>query len=839
MRRRVDSHSIEDQLYQVREEIEALRLDVDYEEVLSFCLTKILSPGSDDHTQAAKLEYILQAIELCSHTPNLPDSEVQRLYQMAHLIIRNLGLVGERRAPLQVAARLNLYMGWHYIYQQKFIEAQRYLDTSETHLKCHSDEIMTLIVEGQALCSYYQGSVYRASQLFEGLLTIRNDDKFHHWVHWSLHCQRLIGHLGKFERVYSEYVSRFPMKKEDSKLRFENYLLHIKKIGVAELVSEIKKRDPAESLREIVILVCYYFIKEHRKSPSRMVKISTIRRKVTKKEMSLSEQSALDCLALIQEAYDSSRSIEVRLQEILALHPLIIAMPDPEIKILCLAVCCKWLHRFHQTPVLGTFFSYYQDVDLMMCGQARDSLALGESIPASGRFLSYWLQKLVELNTGQVTTKLETGIKRSYSILKVAGLAFVQMVREKYGDLEEENIRKGRAQMGENLIFALVKLRGPLLKIGQNFLFGDMFDELLGSTSHEIFKNNFRFDTQTLVNVVEAEFGRPLLDIFESFEWTPIASASVGQVHRAVLPSGEQVVVKIQYPGVEQISRQDLKAGRGLIAPLFKRIFPEYNTEPVIKLLSEIILDELDYLKEASNLQTFYDFFKDHERIIIPKVYHDYTTRKVIVMEYCSGESLYEFMKRAEIEDKENIFELLVEYGCSSYFELNRLQSDCHPQNFLVSGDRLVALDFGLVTEMDQKRVELWRRIFSHLLNKEIDQATKTLAENFGDDYQGFEDLFRDVFLDDTFPIDDVLNGETSMTSDRMEYIKDKAMMIMLGDRFQHQFTLFSPEDIMSLTYIFSLHRYFVLFGISLNIRKLTKRYFQTHQGKWPEASGT
>jgi len=214
------------------------------------------------------------------------------------------------------------------------------------------------------------------------------------------------------------------------------------------------------------------------------------------------------------------------------------------------------------------------------------------------------------------------------------------------------------------------------------------------------------FPYEQVVAQITRELGQPPGAIFTVFEQTPIAAASIGQVHRAVLPSGDRVVVKVQRPNIEQTVRSDLDLLVHQAQFLEKRSesLQTYNLAENIEELRYSLLNELDYMTEAQNIDRFYHSYADDPTLHIPKVYWEYTTKRIIVMEEIVGIKLTELDKiRQEGYDLKAIAEVGTDFYLKQIFEDGFFHADPHPANIMVSGDRLAILDFGMVAFLAPK----------------------------------------------------------------------------------------------------------------------------------------
>lgn len=215
--------------------------------------------------------------------------------------------------------------------------------------------------------------------------------------------------------------------------------------------------------------------------------------------------------------------------------------------------------------------------------------------------------------------------------------------------------------------------------------------------------------------IVEGELEAKIEDVFESFEHEPLASASLAQVHMARLRGGENVVVKVRRPNIEKTVESDLSLLSYLASQAEKRISELRNYQPssVVRQLAVTIRKEMDFLREGRNTERFAQNFSQIDYIVIPGVYWEYTTEKVLTLEYLPGIKIHrvEELERAGYE-----LELLAERGAEAFmmqiFIFGLFQADPHPGNILVmEQNRLGLIDFGQVgrvrSSLKQKLVEL------------------------------------------------------------------------------------------------------------------------------------
>jgi ubiquinone biosynthesis protein len=209
--------------------------------------------------------------------------------------------------------------------------------------------------------------------------------------------------------------------------------------------------------------------------------------------------------------------------------------------------------------------------------------------------------------------------------------------------------------------------------------------------------------------IIEKNLGKPVLEVFGEFDESPLASASVAQVHSARLLSGEEVVVKVLRPGIEQRIRSDIALLQEL-ARLARRFVPEarrLRPVEVVREFEKTILDELDMVREAANASEIRRRFEDSPMLYIPKVYWDYTRRDIMVMEKVGGIPVGDVERlRRENVDLKLLAERGVEIFFTQVFRDNFFHADMHPGNIFVGPNaQYIAVDFGIVgsiTKADQ-----------------------------------------------------------------------------------------------------------------------------------------
>ncbi|MGE5380918.1 MAG: ABC1 kinase family protein [Methylocystaceae bacterium] len=212
------------------------------------------------------------------------------------------------------------------------------------------------------------------------------------------------------------------------------------------------------------------------------------------------------------------------------------------------------------------------------------------------------------------------------------------------------------------------------------------------------------FTFEVVLQVLKEEGIDP--DSFSHLEPVPLAAASIGQVHRAVLQNGEEVVLKIQRPGVRRIVETDLQILNRLAVQMGKRTAwgRLYQPQAILQEFASALLGELDYAQEGENAETFYNNFKNNTGVIIPRVYWEYTAPRVLTMQYVSGIKVSNMAALQKSGyDLKKVATNMVEALFSQYYDHGFFHADPHPGNLAVApGEKIIFYDFGQVGVVDQ-----------------------------------------------------------------------------------------------------------------------------------------
>jgi ubiquinone biosynthesis protein len=229
------------------------------------------------------------------------------------------------------------------------------------------------------------------------------------------------------------------------------------------------------------------------------------------------------------------------------------------------------------------------------------------------------------------------------------------------------------------------------------------------------------FDFEEVEEIIREELGHSIEELFDSFNKKPLACASIGQVHRAKIKNGDNVVVKVQRPGIKKIIESDLDIMYSM-AKLVNEHIPEarlYRPTEIVDELSRSILEEIDYTQEGWNTDRFAYNFRDNQQIHIPKVYWDYTNKRVLTLEYIDGIKA----SRMDLLDKQGLdrFKTSLVVGeafMQQVFDDGFFHADLHPGNILIMKDGTVAfLDFGMTGHLSSEMCDMFLDGLTALVN--------------------------------------------------------------------------------------------------------------------------
>lgn len=293
-------------------------------------------------------------------------------------------------------------------------------------------------------------------------------------------------------------------------------------------------------------------------------------------------------------------------------------------------------------------------------------------------------------------------------------------------------------------------------------------------------------------STIEHELGHRINYYFSEFDKQPLASASIGQVHKATLKDGSKVAIKIQKPDILKQTEKDIRIMRYLANLIEKHMtgWKYYNIPQIIDEFERSIRKELDYQQEKTNIKKFRKMFKDDETIFAPKVYDKYSTKRILTMEYINGTKIKDLKKSRKRFDKK----LIAKRGAESFFKQVLIHgffhADPHPGNIFILKDNVICfIDFGMMGHIDKDFMNDLAQLFIHITNYNINGLINQLTN------MGLVNETIDIrtFKYDTIDIMDMYY-DNDLKNIQLGEILNKLMKLLV----KHKVTL--PREIVLLS---------------------------------------
>ncbi len=244
--------------------------------------------------------------------------------------------------------------------------------------------------------------------------------------------------------------------------------------------------------------------------------------------------------------------------------------------------------------------------------------------------------------------------------------------------------------------------------------------------------------------VVREELGDDPERLFLDWSPEPLAAASIGQVHKAVMPDGRIVAVKVQYPGVDKAIKSDLDNAEMLYGLFASFALKNLDVESLVDELRARMADELDYGLEAQHQQEFADRYQGHPFIRIPSVVPERSSRRVLTSEWVDGQRWDDFLATADRAAKERAGEVLVRFAQGSIYRHGIFNGDPHPGNYRFHADGSITfLDFGLVKRWSPGEFDRLMPVLDAILDADPARTVSaSIAAGFLPADHGFDDEF-------------------------------------------------------------------------------------------------
>lgn len=322
--------------------------------------------------------------------------------------------------------------------------------------------------------------------------------------------------------------------------------------------------------------------------------------------------------------------------------------------------------------------------------------------------------------------------------------------------------QKVQIRNAQRILKSILKLKGLYIKVGQMISIMTTFLPAPLTQSLEGLQDSVPARPyEDIERRILEEFSKSPHELFKDFDRKPLASASLGQVHVAHLQDGTKVAVKVQYPEIEEMVRVDLKILKRIFGFLHL-LFPHYGLKQTYSEVATIVRQELSFIQEGKNLETIRDNFKEEPDFLFSKIYWDYSTERVLTLEFMEGVKIskLERLKDSQINPTE-VAQKIIHAYCKQIFIDGVYHADPHPGNFLVqAGPKIIMMDFGATARISEamrhgtaKFIEGIIRRDNHIISQSMkDMGFIAKVENeevFDRIVEFFYDRLKDLKLED------------------------------------------------------------------------------------------
>ena len=347
-------------------------------------------------------------------------------------------------------------------------------------------------------------------------------------------------------------------------------------------------------------------------------------------------------------------------------------------------------------------------------------------------------------------------VRRFAKVMKLAGGVAGGMLAE-----GGRQLRAGKRPRARSLLLTpanarrvtnqLADMRGAAMKVGQMLSMdtGDLLPRELTDILASLRSDARGMPIEQLQAAMTEAYGEEWESIFYGFNFTPIAAASIGQVHRAISPDGREIVLKIQYPGVAESINSDVD-NIAMVLRLSGLLPSELDIQPLLEDAKVQLQDEADYLKEAEFLAAFGAVLEEDERFVLPAVLPDLTRRNVLVMTYVTGLPIEDIAEVSQGE-RDRVMTALIELMFRELFEFKMVQTDPNFANYQYrekSGE-IVLLDFGATRHFKASFVSNYKRLLAAAVagdQTRIAAAAQQLGYSMGEENSDYRGLILELF---------------------------------------------------------------------------------------------
>jgi len=342
-------------------------------------------------------------------------------------------------------------------------------------------------------------------------------------------------------------------------------------------------------------------------------------------------------------------------------------------------------------------------------------------------------------------------ISRFGRVARMAGGIAAGMIGEGARQLSQGNRPKMTDMLitpgnAKRLAEQLATMRGAAMKVGQllSMETSDFLPPELAEILSQLRNQAYSMPSEQLESCLIDAYGQDWKSRFQYFDRRPMAAASIGQVHRATTHEGDEIVLKIQYPGVSESIDSDVDNIASLLR-ITNLIPKQIEIDQLLSDAKVQLHEEADYIREAKYLEQFEAALTDHHRFVTPRYFKKLSTVRILAMSFLQGEPI-ERLQHADVTDRDAMMTDLVELMLRELFELRLMQTDGNFANYLYqsSEQKIALLDFGATRSFSKKFVIDYKRLLRAVSNDDADSIVDAadrlgyVAHNASDEYREF-----------------------------------------------------------------------------------------------------
>lgn len=343
-------------------------------------------------------------------------------------------------------------------------------------------------------------------------------------------------------------------------------------------------------------------------------------------------------------------------------------------------------------------------------------------------------------------SRISRSAKLARTATGVAARATVLALGRMFVDRDRARVLSADAHAGiaARLAETLGELKGLAMKLGQSASYLDFaIPAEARAALASLCAHSRPMAPSVVAEIFVRELGASPRRLFAEWSPQPFAAASIGQVHRARLKSGEVVAVKVQYPRIVEAIDADLQnslLAERASALIFRGVDPGvFSAE-----LRERFLEECDYRQEALNQQELMRLWAGRNGIFIPRVFEELTTTRILVTELATGDDFETFVRRASQAEKDRAGDTIYRFAYESIFRHGLFNADPNPGNYLFHERGVTFLDFGCVKRFPVEHLTRWRAVIRALLERDFARAAELYVESgYIPDPEGFDFAFH------------------------------------------------------------------------------------------------